>query len=63
MEHVQAMAVEDVFRAKEGYHVEESVLVQVELVSSREGAREEVDCRGRCVRMKPLESLEGGASV
>jgi hypothetical protein len=63
VEHVDSMLVEGVVWPKQGHHVQQSELVLVEQSWGWQGAREKVYGWGWGVRMKALESLEGGTAV
>ena len=63
VKNMYPMLEEDVARAQECYHVEESILVLVKQGWGREGAREEVQGWGRGAGVEALESLECQPSV
>ena len=63
VQHIDSMLVEGVVRPMHGNDVQQSELVLVEQSWSCERAREKVYSWGWGVRMKALESLEGGTPV
>ena len=59
MEDVNPVLVEDITRSLECNHVEEGELVLVDHCRGREGAGQEMECRGRSAGVETLEPLEG----
>ena len=59
MENVNTVLVEDITRSQECHHVEEGELVLVDQCRGREGARQEMECRGRSAGVETLEPLQG----
>ena len=59
MENVNTVLVEDITRSQECHHVEEGELVLVDHCRGREGAGQEMECRGRSAGVETLEPLQG----
>ena len=59
MEYIYPVLMEDVIRPQECHHVEEGELVLVDQCRGREGARQEMECRGRSLGVETLEPLHG----
>ena len=59
MEYMYPVLIEDVTRSQECHHVEEGELVLVDQCRGREGARQEMECRGRSAGVETLEPLQG----
>ena len=54
VEYIDPMLLVDVVWSQEGHHVKEGILVDMDQSRHREGAREEVEGRGRSAGVKTI---------